>query len=173
MKRIFRTSIRFGVLALVACSGLLGADPKPGANGAAASLDRLAWLAGNWRLEKEGRVIDEQWMSPAGGLMLGTSRTLAKGKANEFEFMFIREGPGGALFFVALPNGKNQTAFPMTSLDSGTVVFENPANDFPQKITYAQQPDGSLLASIEGPGRDGQMRRIDFAYRRVLPKPQA
>ena len=37
---------------------------KPGPP--AIAIARLAWLAGHWRMEKSGRVIDEQWMAPAG-----------------------------------------------------------------------------------------------------------
>jgi hypothetical protein len=150
---------------------LSAATPKGGKKGKAAgpSVEQLAWMAGSWRFEKEGRVVDEHWLAPAGGLMVGTSRTLAKGKALEFEFMMIREGAGGLLFFVAWPSGKAETAFPMTSISTTQVVFENPANDFPQKITYARQADGSLLAWIEGPGPDGQTRRIEFPYKRPAP----
>jgi hypothetical protein len=139
------------------------ASPKTGA----AALGQLAWLAGHWRMEKAGRVIDEQWMAPAAGVMLGMSRTIARGKVMEHEFMQIREGPGGALFFIAQPSGQKEAAFQVLSVSEREAVFENKQHDFPQRITYALQADGSLLASIEGPGKDGQSRRVEFAYRRV------
>ena len=155
------------LLSVLLVSALVAANPKDAkkAKAQGPSVEQLAWLAGSWRFEKEGRVIDEHWLAPAGGLMVGTSRTVAKGKALEFEFMMIREG-AGILFFVAWPSGKSETAFPMTSISATQVVFENPTNDFPQKITYARQADGSLLAWIEGPGPDGQTRRIEFPYKR-------
>lgn len=151
---------------LLAASCLGAADPKPPAV-ATNAINQLAWLAGSWRMEKAGRVVEEQWMAPAAGVMLGMSRTVARGKVVEFEFMQIREGPGGALFYVALPSGQKEAAFQILSLSASEAVFENKAHDFPQKITYARQADGSLLASIEGPGKDGQTRRIDFPYRRA------
>jgi hypothetical protein len=150
--------------------GLFAADPKaPPAATAAMAINQLAWLAGQWRLEKAGRVIDEQWMAPAAGVMLGMSRTVARGKVIEHEFIQIREGPGGALFFIALPSGQKEAAFQIVSLSAQEAVFENPEHDFPRKITYARQADGSLLAVIEGPGKDGQTRRVEFAYKRVQP----
>ena len=75
------------------------------------SLERLRWLAGDWRMERAGRIVDEHWMAPAGGVMLGMSRTVAKGKVVEHEFTQIREGPGGELFFVALPSRQKEAAF--------------------------------------------------------------
>ena len=44
--------------------------------------------------------------------------------------------------------------------------MENKQNDFPQRVSYALQPDGSLLAWIEGE-IGGKMRRVEFPYRRV------
>ena len=57
----------------------------------------------------------------------------------------------------------------LTSLRNGQAVFENPQHDFPTKIVYGLQADGSLLAAIEGPGRDGKPRRVEYPYKRVKP----
>jgi len=150
--------------------GLLAADPRPpGQATAVAAINQLAWLAGHWRMEKGGRVVDEQWMAPAAGVMLGMSRTIARGKVVEHEFIQIREGPGGALYFIALPSGQKEAAFQVVSLSATEAVFENPQHDFPQRISYRLQSDGSLLAAIEGPGRDGQTRRVEFPYKRIQP----
>jgi hypothetical protein len=149
---------------------LVAADPKPAAQmKAAVAINQLEWLAGHWRMEKAGRVIDEQWMAPVGGLMLGMSRTVVRGKVSEHEFMQIREGPGGALFYIAQPSGQKEAAFQGVSLSGNAVIFENPQHDFPRRISYTLQPDGSLLASIEGPDANGQTRRIDFSYTRIQP----
>jgi hypothetical protein len=112
-------------------------------------------------------VVDEHWMAPAAGVMLGMSRTVMRGKAIEHEFLQIREGPGGALYYVAMPSGQKEAAFQVKSLSATEAVFENLQHDFPQRISYALQPDGSLLAAIEGPGQNGQVRRVEFSYRRV------
>lgn len=135
----------------------------------AATIERLAWLAGSWRLEKAGRIVDEQWMAPAGGVMLGMSRTVAKGKVVESEFIQIRPGPGGELFFVAQPSGQKEAAFQAVSQTDREIVFENRTHDYPQVIGYRLNADGSLTAWIEGPRADGTTRRAEFAYQRVRP----
>ena len=147
---------------------LLAADgPAPGRATAAVAINQLGWLAGHWRMEKGGRVVDEQWMAPAAGVMLGMSRTIARGKVVAHEFTQVREGPGGALYFIAMPSGQKEAAFQLVSLSATEAVFENPEHDFPRKISYTLLADGSLLAAIEGPGKDGQTRRVEFPYRRA------
>lgn len=156
---------KFGLLlgGLVLVATLAAADQplaKPG-------VDALGWLAGSWEFEKGGRVVREVWMAPAGGTMLGMSRTVKSGKTLEYEFLQIRSGPGGELFYVAMPSRQKETAFQLKELTANSVVFENPAHDFPQQISYTLQADGALLAAIEGPGKDGAPRRIEFSFRRV------
>lgn len=130
---------------------------------------RLNWLAGDWRLEKSGRLIDEQWMAPAAGVMLGMARTVTKGRVVEFEFRQIREGPGGDLFYVTQPSGQREATYQISSLTETTVVFANLQLDFPQKVSFTLRPDGLLLEAIEGQGPDGQPKRIEEAYQRIRP----
>ena len=133
----------------------------------APSLERLRWLAGDWRMERAGRVVDEHWMAPAGGVMLGMSREVAKGKVVAHEFMQIREGPGGELFLVALPSRQKEAAFKVLRQSDTETVFENKEHDFPQTIGYRLNSDGTVLAWIEGPRADGTTRRMEYAYKRV------
>jgi hypothetical protein len=165
------TPAGFGlIVALLLPGNALAADEaKRGKPAPPPAIAKLAWLAGTWRMEKNGRVIDEQWMAPAAGVMLGMSRTIAKGRVSEHEFMQIREGPGGELFFVAQPSGQKEAAFQIKSLADSEVVFENPQHDFPQKIAYTRKADGSLLAVIEGVAPDGQTKRVEFSYQRAAP----
>lgn len=153
------------VFALLFPAAVFAQEQKP----APASLARLGWLAGQWRLERNGRVVDEHWMAPAGGVMLGMSRTVAKGKVTESEFLQVREGPGGELFYVALPARQKEAAFRLAAQTDTEVIFENKEHDFPQIIGYRLNADGSLLAWIEGPRADGATRRVEYPYQRVRP----
>jgi hypothetical protein len=172
-----RRAFALGVMLLLAPGALSaqnGASAKkkdPGDRPAPmAQLVKLAWLAGSWRMEKAGRVVEEIWMAPSGGVMLGLSRTVVKGRVTEYEFMQIREGPGGELFFVAAPSGQKEAAFQLLSLADNSVIFENLQHDFPQRILYTRGADGSVLAAIEGPvGADDKRKRIEFPYQRVEP----
>jgi hypothetical protein len=148
---------------------LLAASAHAQTPAAQPTLQDFAWLAGHWRIEQPDRLVDEQWMAPAGGLMLGMARNIERGKVREYEFTLLRQEANGDILYVASPSKQAETVFKLTSLNDGTAVFENPQHDFPKKIVYARQPDGSLLAAIEGPGRDGKSRRVEYPYRRVTP----
>jgi hypothetical protein len=123
-----------------------------------------SWLAGCWRQDGGERVIDEFWMPPAGGLMLGTGRTVAKGRVVEFEFMQIRE-EAGKLVFTAKPSGQPEASFPAIRTGAREVVFENLAHDFPQRVIYRIDGD-TLTGRIEGT-QNGKPRSVDYPMRRV------
>ncbi|MDQ3171987.1 MAG: DUF6265 family protein [Acidobacteriota bacterium] len=128
------------------------------------TIQDVAWIAGCWASAAGGRQVDEQWMKPAGGSMLGISRTVAKGRTVATEFIQMREEADG-LFYIALPSGQSEARFKLVAASDGSVRFENPGHDFPQVITYVRQADGSLVAQISGTV-NGHARSIDFSMQR-------
>jgi hypothetical protein len=98
--------------------------------------------------------------------MLGVSRTTAGERTVAYEFIVLRADENGQISYVAKPSGQAEAAFKLVWVSATDVVFENLEHDFPQRISYVLQPDGSLLAAIEGT-RNGQTRRVEFPYRRV------
>lgn len=129
-------------------------------------VDRLGWMAGCWRAEGAEPGSVEQWTAPAGGTMLGMSRTVRAGRTAEFEFMQLRHLADGTLAFVPQPAGRPPTVFRLLRLADAEVVFENPEHDFPQRIAYARDGETRLLAHIEGQ-RGGAPRRVDFVFVRT------
>ena len=139
------------------------ATSRPAAK-APAPIESLSWMAGCWQRPRPDGLIEEHWMAPRGGTMLGMSRTVAGARTAEHEFIRI-ETLDGVLSYVARPSRQAETAFALASIGEGTVVFANPAHDFPQRIGYRRNPDGSLTAWIEGT-IEGTPRTREFAYRR-------
>jgi len=133
------------------------------------TITKLAWLAGNWRVVSGGRVTEEQWMVPAGGMMLGMTRGVLKGRVLEYGLLQIREGPGGMLFYVLQPAGPKGATLQQTALTEDTVVFENQLAEFPQKISYTHRSDGAVQVVSEGLGADGQSKRVEYSYQRAQP----
>lgn len=125
---------------------------------------RAAWLQGCWRMNVDGQTVDEQWMVPAGGAMLGISRTVKGDRLVEYEFVVLRERDG-TLVYIAHPSGQLGGEFPLKSADDDSVIFENTAHDFPQRIGYRRRGD-RLDAWIEGT-LDGRPQRAEFPYARV------
>lgn len=150
----------------------------PGARGLGAQqpatdpLLAAAWMSGCWESRRGERVITEMWMAPAGGLMLGSSRTVAGSAVREFEFLRIRAREG-RLVYTALPSGQRETEFttPPAPSPGAPLVFENLAHDFPQRITYRPAGADSAYARVEGPGQGGAMRGFEIPMRRVSCAP--
>ena len=129
-------------------------------------VDRLHWIAGCWERRTATTVIEEQWMVPRGGAMLGMSRTTTSGTMREFEFLRIARVEG-VTTYLAQPGGAPVTPFAATALSDTMVTFSNPAHDFPQRIIYRRPALGdSLVARIEGT-RGSAVRGIDFPMQRV------
>jgi hypothetical protein len=131
----------------------------------AADASALSWMAGCWRQESSGRIVDEMWMAPRGDGMLGMSRTVAKGRIVEHEFLQIRV-QDGRLAYIAKPSRQPEATFTAKTVGAREVIFENLAHDFPQRIIYRLQPDGNLAARIEGTEK-GQVRGVDFSMQRA------
>ncbi|RRN62246.1 DUF6265 family protein [Caulobacter sp. 602-1] len=134
--------------------------PPPG------EIDKLGFIAGCWTLTRpNGTKIEEQWLAPAGGAMIGMSRSVRDGKLREFEFMRILPAADGKLQYVAIPSGQAEAAFPMREIGENAVTFEAPEHDFPQRILYRLVDKDTLVARIEG-SVGGQARSADFPYTR-------
>jgi hypothetical protein len=115
-------------------------------------------------MEAKGRVVEEQWMAPRGGIMLGMGRTVRDGKLVEYESVVLRD-QDGRLAYEAHPSGQPSAVFLSTTVDASTAIFENPTHDFPQRIGY-ERKDDTLSAWIEGTA-NGVGRRVGFLYHRV------
>jgi len=147
------------VLVLVVIVAGMGASPPPG------GIRRLSWLQGCWEADSADSSVEEQWMAPRGGTMVGVSRTVRGDRLVAYELVVVRE-QGEQLAYEAHPSGQPSAVFVSRTVQGESVVFENPQHDFPQRIGY-QRSGKDLLAWIEGT-RDGQVRRIDFPYRRAV-----
>jgi hypothetical protein len=123
----------------------------------------VSWIAGCWTIASPGRTVTEFWLPPAGGTMMGISRTVVNDRTTEYEFIVLRAGAAG-LEYVAKPSRQAEAVFTATTVSGTEVVFENPTHDFPTRIRY-RLADGGLVATIYG-NLNGKPRAIDFKFQR-------
>jgi uncharacterized protein DUF6265 len=130
------------------------------------SLSDLGWMAGNWGMSNDRVTIEERWTAPAGSMMLGVERTIShkKNKVVEFEFLRIEERTDG-IYYVAQPNGQAPTDFKLVHGSASEAVFQNRSHDFPKRITYRKNADGSITASVDD-GADPPKKKEEFKYKR-------
>ena len=152
------------LLAVLPAAAMLAAS-SPSPSQEKGALDRLAFLAGCWERRSGARLVEEQWMQPRGRVMLGAGRTTRGDTVVEYEQLRI-EARGDTVTYHARPSGQQPAEFRLTSIGEGAVTFENPAHDFPQRITYRAVGRDSLVARVEGTTA-GRTRGIDFPYART------
>jgi hypothetical protein len=128
-------------LSMLVLSGGVHAAPPPD----------LSWLAGDWRRCKDGEIVEERWLGPRGGLLVGANLTSKKDKAS-FENLRIAASEGSWTYWAA-PMGRTPVPFHMTEAGAQRAVFANPEHAFPARIVYWREGD-ELLARIEGTIKD-------------------
>ncbi len=132
--------------------------------GAAAPNASLDWIAGHWCVDLGEDTIEELWLPPHGGLVVGLGRTRTTDRTIAFEYFRIVDRDG-TQSYIAQPSGQPPTAFRRTAGGERWVRFENPDHDFPQRVEYRRYGD-ALRAEIAGPGENGKEVVITFDYSR-------
>lgn len=158
---IFRASCRG-----IACTMALGAT------GAAPvwQLADLSWLAGHWLACGPHGETAETWTDDRGGVLLGISKSVRGGRVG-WEFSRIDRTADGIVFH-ASPKGQQPAAFTAVSITRNSVVFENRAHDFPQRVSYRRDGDrlvGRIDGVVAGTPRSAEWRYQRAALNAVCP----
>jgi hypothetical protein len=133
------------------------------------TLEPLGWLHGCWEGKVNQRDFREEWLPLRGDMMIGVSQTVSQGKTQDFEYLRLELKPDG-IFYVAVPFGKKETSFRLSGRardgESELFTFENPVDEFPQRIMYRRGSEGWLYAHVEGK-LNGVSRSVMYPMRRV------
>jgi len=129
-------------------------------------MEKLSWIIDRWISNDGESTSYEHWEKQNKNLFIGGSETVKNGDTIFNEKLKI-EKIGDDIFYIAdVKHNPALVYFKMTTLSDDEAVFENPEHDFPQKIIYKHK-DGNLHASIEGPGKNGVWKKIDFVMNRM------
>lgn len=108
----------------------------------------LQWMVGSWVQDKEKETVMESWIGPVNGMMAAVNISGWESGKTSYEFLRIAD-TREAMSYYASPVGRSPVEFKYKEAGNQRVVFENLANDYPQRIIYWK--DGDLLAArIEG-----------------------
>ena len=131
----------------------------------ALTIQRVEWLQGCWQLTSPQRIVEEQWMRPRAGIMLGMGRTVRGETLVEYESVLIREQEG-RLAYEAHPSGQAAARFVASRATETEVIFENPEHDYPRRVGYRRDGPDALTGWIDGT-INGQPKRVEFPYHRA------
>ena len=160
------------VISIGARAQALPAPAAPRADNAAANVNdiaQLAWIEGCWAGTVNQRDFREHWGPLRGGMLLGAGSTVYQGNTQSYEYLRIESRPDG-VYYEALPSGQRETAYKLitvtTDIKDTIHTFSNPANDFPQQISYRRGSEGWLYATIDGKIK-GEDKQVIYPMRRV------
>ena len=140
-------------------------DPAPRASAGAApepTLAGLEFMSGCWRSGEGGSYFEEVYTRPLPNLMLGLSIYVRDGRAVGYELTRVAV-EDGRVVLTPYPDGERSPhGFVLTTLREDEAIFEAPEHDYPKRILYRRNADGSRWARIDGGPADAEGQEWRF-----------
>jgi len=118
-------------------------------------LDTVSWMAGCWLAKQGSAEVEEFWLPPKGGSMMGVSRTVRNSRTTGHEFLTMRL-VDDRLVYTAYPSGQEPTDFRATTASDSLLSVRKPDHDFPQRIDYIRRSVERLSARVFGNVEDAE-----------------
>lgn len=110
------------------------------------------WLLGKWENNSADGNLLETWQKVNDSVYDGASYFIKGKDTLHFETMQL-EQKGENLLYVSNIRGQNDdepVTFKLSSSNEKQLVFENPKNNYPKKISYSQKTNNNLIIDISG-----------------------
>lgn len=153
-------------------AGLFALSVAPEADVGRPGLDSVGWLVGRWRsADGERAISEEHWSAPAAGGMVGMFRMTTRERAGVYELLLLEQQNDGVWMrmrhfrpqMVAME--QEPISLKLTSAGTGKLIFENPKDNRPKRITY-EVNDDKLVVTVETE-RNGQPTSFTVKMSRV------
>ncbi|MBP7555044.1 MAG: hypothetical protein KA821_02180 [Chitinophagaceae bacterium] len=131
-------------------------------------IKKAGWLIGTWENKTQRGSLFETWIPVNENEFSGKSYMVKDKDTMVFETIRLLQEKE-QLFYIPVVSNQNgglPVRFALKSISENSLVFENPAHDFPQLISYTRITSDSLLAEISGT-RNGQPRSQRFPMKKV------
>ena len=115
-------------------------------------LEKMNWLIGSWEQKLADGNLKETWTKQNDSTFSGENYFINTKDTVHFESIKLIQR-AEELTYIATVVGQNNDEpvdFKLTSDADNTFTFENPAHDYPQKISYKKVNETNLIATISG-----------------------
>jgi CubicO group peptidase (beta-lactamase class C family) len=132
------------------------------------TVNDLSWLMGTWKHETATSTTFESWRKASDKTLEGESWRVNKATQQKVfgESILLAEMGDGVFYLPKTSDNPLPVAFKLNTSNAKEIVFENPQHDFPQKISYKLNADGTVTALVEGVEKE-QARKLEFKYAKV------
>lgn len=132
-----------------------------------AALEDVAWIAGHWRGEALGGIVEEVWTPPLGPSMMASFKLVVGDEVRFYELCTLTEENGSLMLrlkhFHSDLKGweeKDETVdFPLLEIGPGKVVFDG--------LRFERVSDDEMNVVVVTEDRDGRRDELRFNYHRV------
>jgi hypothetical protein len=131
-----------------------------------ATIQEVAWIAGNWRGEALGGITEEIWSPPSGGSMMCVFRLIRNDQVSFYEICTITEEEGTLIMrikhFDPVLKGweekDEREEFPLVRLSGNRAWFSG--------LTFERISDQEMNVYVQIGDEPGKEQEVKFNYRR-------
>jgi Domain of unknown function (DUF6265) len=127
------------------------------------SINKL--FPGKWKLDSDKAEIYEEWKMIDSTELIGTGYSIEAGEKIGSETIYLKKF-ADTWAYVAIPKNQTITLFALKEFTLNKFIFENGEHDFPQRIIYEFNNDGTLTAIVGGLLEGEEMSR-EFNFIKV------
>ncbi len=171
-----RRPAAFVLIALLATAAAAEAQTTGLPAPAKASVDQVAWISGAWTGTLNDRTIEQHWMTPLAGSMVGMYRSIRDNKATLYEILAIeQDGDGLALRIKHFAPGAGLVSqeakdesmnHALVGIEQRKAVFEATTATGPVRVTFTS-PDAATLNIVVERQREGKPVATEFKYKKA------
>jgi Domain of unknown function (DUF6265) len=130
-------------------------------------IEKINWLVGHWENKMPEGTLTESWKKENDSTFSGDSYFINPKDTVHFESIRLTQKDEELIYTATVPgqNDDEPVDFKLTSDSENVFTFENPAHDYPQKITYKKVDANNLTATISGK-QQGKDSRESYPMKR-------
>jgi len=125
-------------------------------------VEAIRWIAGSWNTLKDGHEVEEIWMEPKDGVVMGITRWRKESTTRREEYMRIGDYQGTMSLALQHGFGTPLDVYPAIEMSDHQALFGRPDDTRQIRIRY-KPTDRGIFCSITGM-RDGNPFKTEFDF---------
>jgi hypothetical protein len=115
-------------------------------------LNPAQWIIGNWEQKTDAGILTESWKRQNDSVFVGSTYFINESDTLHSETILLEQRADSITYSAKVKGQNNEKAIPftLTTANTNSLVFENPAHDYPQKIEYQKSKSNGLQVTISG-----------------------